>query len=281
MNPSVTVEDGTPQVLDTEEVVEEYTLWGPPEPKKIPPVGMGDVVLGFVYSQFVFGPIPVIFSMILIFASPVIVTNVELSDSLQKAGQSGPVLFASLIMTWLGYLLATFWAATRKGDRDWRKLLKWKINWKRDILIAIVFTISVRLLEVGAGLVLQHFGVDTKGLSNSNFLSTLSGVWLILIALGAAIGAPIVEEIFFRGLFLSVAVRNWGKVFGVFIVSLVFGMMHAQQSAAASIYTITSTAIIGAILAILVLKTNRLGTSIASHLLFNASGVILALFVVS
>lgn len=280
MNPTIASEEN-PEIMDTEEAVEEYTLWGPPEPKKVPPVGMGDVILGFVYSQFVFGPLPVIISMILIFASPVVVTRVEMADSLQKAGQSGPVLFASLIMTWLGYLLATFWAATKKGDKDWRKLLKWRFNWKRDILIAIVFTISVRLLEVGAGLVLQQFGVETKDLSNSNFLNSLNGVWLVLVALGAAIGAPIVEEIFFRGLFLSVAVRNWGKVFGVFIVSLVFGMMHAQQAAAASAYTITSTAIIGAVLAILVLKTNRLGTGIASHLLFNMSGVVLALFVVS
>jgi membrane protease YdiL (CAAX protease family) len=237
---------------------------------------MGDVILGFVYSQAL-GLIPAIIAIVLVLyrTSSSITTADDANALIQTTLKAGPVILTTLIASWAGMLIAVWWAGTHKGDKDWRKLLKWHFQWKRDIPIAIAFTIIFRLFEQGVGYVLQAAGVDPEGLGNSSLVTDQSGIWLVLVIIGASIGAPFVEEIFFRGMFLSVAVRNWGRVIGVILVSAVFGIMHAQTTLASSIYTIAITGLIGVALALLVLKTNRLGTSISAHVLFNSSAVIL------
>jgi membrane protease YdiL (CAAX protease family) len=253
-------------------------MWGPPEVKKTKPVGMGDVVSGLILAQ-VFGAIPFIAAIIFIVTRLSDVLNpAQTSDIIQQVLAAGPILVASMLASWMGFMLPTWWAALNKGDKNWRELLKWRFNWKRDLLIAVVFVLVLRSIEIVIGLILQNiFGLNVEELSNAGIITQQSGIWLVLIALGAAFGAPVVEEIFFRGLFLSVAVRNWGAPIGIIVSSVVFGILHAQASVEASIYTITSTTIVGLVLAILVLKTNRLGTAITAHLLFNTSGVILIL----
>lgn len=237
---------------------------------------MGDVILGFVYSQAL-GFIPAILAIVLVLyqTSSSISTADDANALIQTTLKAGPVIIATLLASWAGMLIAVWWAGTHKGDKDWRKLLKWHFQWKRDIPIAIAFTVAFRLFEQGVGYILKAIGVDPEQLGNSSLITDQQGIWLILVIIGASIGAPFVEEIFFRGMFLSVAVRNWGRVIGVIVVSVIFGIMHAQTTFASSIYTITITGLIGLGLALLVLKTNRLGTSIAAHVLFNSSAILL------
>lgn len=244
------------------------------------PVGMGDVLLGFLYSQ-VLGALPGV-ALVLILLPTYLrenpnTTSEQLTTDLLSNQAGGFVIITSLLLAWSGYLFATFWAGIRKGDGDWRKLLKWRFRASRDIPIAIAFTLIFRALESGVLFGLDAAGVNTEDLGNTGFLDGQTGIMLAIILVLAAVGAPIVEEIFFRGLFLSVTVRNYGKVAAVIITSVVFGLMHAQASLAATLFVVPSTALIGAALAILVLKTQRLGTAIASHILFNTSGVALAL----
>lgn len=249
-------------------------LWGPAQVKPTRPVGMGDVILGFVYSQ-VFASIPAILGlMTVVAANPGLLTSGENVDTAGLLG--GPAIVATLLASWAGFLLASFWAGTRKGDKDWRALLRWRFSWW-DIPIGLGFAAGAILAQVALGWILTSLGVDTSELSNTGMVTDQTGIWLVLMAVGAAVGAPIVEEIFFRGLFLSVAVRNYGKAAGVIFVSVVFGLMHMQGTVEASLAVCSQTALIGAMLALLVLRTNRLGSSIASHMGVNTAGVILAL----
>lgn len=252
-------------------------IWGPPEKRPPKPVGMGDVVLGFVYSQ-VFAAVPILalFFYTLGNLSPD-ATYQESNTALNALLQSGPVIVTTMLLSWLGWMTAVWWAATRKGDRNWRELLKWRFVAKRDIPIGIGVALAFRLYELGISQALQALGVDTDSLSNTSVITSQTGVWLVLLALGAALGAPVVEEIFFRGLFLSVAVRNYGKWAAIAITSIVFGFMHVQPTAAGTAVIVTQTALIGVVLALLVLRTQRLWTAICAHLAINISGVILAL----
>jgi membrane protease YdiL (CAAX protease family) len=252
-------------------------IWGPPEKRGPRPVGMGDVILGFVYSQL-FAAVPI---LALFFA---IAGNLDPNASAQESStalnavlQSGPVIVLTMLLSWLGWMTAVWWAATRKGDRDWKALLKWRFVPQRDIPIGIAVALTFRIYEVGVSQLLKALGVNPEALSNTSTITSQTGVWLVLLALGAALGAPLVEEIFFRGLFLSVAVRNYGKVAAIAITSIVFGFMHVQPTAAGTAIIVTQTALIGVVLAVLVLKTQRLWTAICAHLAINISGVVLAL----
>jgi membrane protease YdiL (CAAX protease family) len=239
---------------------------------------MGDVLLGFLYSQ-ILGLIPAILAIIVVIATTTdTLINGTASDAenlINTAVAAGPIILASLLLSWAGFLFSVYWAGTRKGDKNWRELIKWRFAWKKDIPIAIVFVLIYRGLEYLLGLTLEHYGVDTSKLSNGGLVSDQTGIWLILVAIAASLGAPVVEEIFFRGMFLTVARRNYGTVAGILITSIIFGLLHAQASLAATLYTVTITGLIGLGLAILVVKTNRLGTSITAHILFNSSAVLL------
>jgi len=50
-----------------------------------------------------------------------------------------------------------------------------------------------------------------------------------LIALMAVSLGPLVEELFFRGMFYPVLAKRWGAEWGVFITALLFGLMHLPQ----------------------------------------------------
>lgn len=259
-------------------------VWGSPAlpttAKRRRPVGMGDVVLGLIYSQ-VFAAIAVVAIMIASLARLQNLSATTINDDIEGILGSGPATVAALLATWSGFLLATWWASTHKGDRDWRGVLSWGFNWRRDIPIAVIFVVAFRALEWVVTIILTNAGINVDELSNAGLVTDFTGVWLAVMVVAAVLGAPIVEELFFRGLFLTTARRRLGTAGGVLLSSIVFGVLHAQTTAAASTYTITATTLIGLGLAVLVVRTGRLGTAITAHILMNASGVGLALALTS
>jgi membrane protease YdiL (CAAX protease family) len=117
--------------------------------------------------------------------------------------------------------------------------------------------------------------------SNTEFLPTKPSVLTaFVIFFLVAICTPVVEELFFRGLFLRALGRRWNLATGVIISSLVFGLFHAQGGTwgqAAFIVGVTAT--YGAVFALLVIRADgRLGPSILAHMCVNAVGVLGALY---
>ena len=185
-------------------------------------------------------------------------------------------LLGGLSLTWLGLTLPVFWAG-RKFVGGWRKMIGWKFVWKTDLKIALGFAVGARLLEAIVNEILKFIHIDASKLTNGSLLTSSGSKWIPILTIGAAVGAPIAEELFFRGLVLTVTKRRFGKIVGVLVSATLFGLSHVQATLSASIYMFSSTAILGIMLALIVLKTNRLGTSILSHGAFNASAGILAL----
>lgn len=257
--------------------------WGntvmPPPQKPRRPVGMGDVVLGLVYSQLL-AALAVVAVIAISITQLRGLTMQDVEGEIDAAISSPPAVVLALLATWAGFLLATWWASTHKGDGDWRSVLSWGFSWRTDVLIAVAFVAVFRGVEWMVSLALAATGVDTSELSNTGLVTDFTGGWLVVMAIAAIVGAPLVEELFFRGLFLTTARRRLGTAGGVLLSSVVFGVLHAQTTPAASAYTITATTLIGVGLAVLVVRTGRLGTAITSHVLMNASGVALAMIAV-
>lgn len=251
---------------------EEVTIWGPAEPKKHKSLGFGDVVLSLILF-FILPALPLV-----LFAANAKPnqTSGTATEAVTKAVTTGPALAVALLVSWIGLLAPSLWAAFRKDDRNWRRVIRWGFNPRVDLTIAVFFTLGFRIVETIFSQILEWLGADTKELGNTGFITEQTGIWLVLIGLLAAFGAPVAEELFFRGVFLTAALKRFGPATSVVITSVVFGLLHAQGGALATAVTVSQTGIIGAILAVLVLKTNRIGTSIATHVLFNASGVVLA-----
>lgn len=83
--------------------------------------------------------------------------------------------------------------------------------------------------------------------------------WLLL-AVAAVIVAPVLEEMFFRGLLLHRWARRWGTMTGVVASSALFAVGHSE---------IPGHFLFGVAMAALYLRTRRLWVPIAAHALNN------------
>ncbi len=83
-----------------------------------------------------------------------------------------------------------------------------------------------------------------------------------------AVGAPLVEEMFFRGLVLRSLSARFRPVVAVVVTALLFALAHFEALQFAGL------AVFGVVLALLARRTGRLGPSIAAHAAFNAAAVI-------
>lgn len=186
-------------------------------------------------------------------------------------------LSASLILTWVALFIPVF-VVGRNYFSGWKNLVSLKFLWKKDILIAVAFAISMRLVEAVVNFTLKSaFHIDPAKLANGGLLTAAGSKWLWVLGLAGSIGAPFFEELFFRGLTLRIISTKWGKNAGMIFSSALFGLAHIQSTVAGSIYMFCSTFVLGFFLSKIFLKTGRIGTNILCHGFFNASAVLLSL----
>ena len=229
--------------------------------------GLGDVLIGL--ALWLVGGI--------VGAIVLVATGSESDSSLTEL--SVGALTISVICGWLGFLgwpiVASYW----KGQRSLR----------------LDFGLDLRPIDLGwgvlgglAALVISGVGGVTWSIlsneaapTNTDFLPTKPSLLTALaIFVLVAVCTPVVEELFFRGLFLRSVGRRWNLTVGVIVTSLVFGMFHAQgNSVAQAAFIVGVTASYGAVFALLVIRANgRLGPSIVAHMCVNAVGVLGALY---
>jgi hypothetical protein len=98
--------------------------------------------------------------------------------------------------------------------------------------------------------------------------------WTVFVVV-ACVGAPLIEELFFRGLVQTRLVGRYGPVIGISIASVLFGAAHliAWNGAMTFAY---AWAIVGGGLVLGTLRylTGRLGPSIVAHAFFNIQAVL-------
>ncbi len=91
---------------------------------------------------------------------------------------------------------------------------------------------------------------------------------VVLLVIVVAIMAPVAEEVFYRGLVLRSLERRFGSTAAVWGSSLLFGAAHLQP------LQFLGQAAFGLVAALLVQRTDRLGTAIFAHVGFNATAVV-------
>jgi membrane protease YdiL (CAAX protease family) len=80
--------------------------------------------------------------------------------------------------------------------------------------------------------------------------------------------APVVEELFYRGLLLRSMERRWGTAVAVVGSSVVFALVHFQP------YDLLPLALAGLLFGTLRARSGRLGPGIWAHVAFNLTAII-------
>jgi CAAX protease family protein len=165
---------------------------------------------------------------------------------------------------WVGLLGAPMLASKRKGSGDLRRDFGLEFR-KTDPLIGIPIGVVCQLVLVPLiYLPLQQF-VSKKDLEEPvrRVTESAQGAGFFALAVVVVVGAPIVEELFFRGLLLRSLQRRFGTPWAVAGSSVVFGLAHFE------FLQFPALVAFGVVLALLVVNNKRLGPAIFAHAGFN------------
>lgn len=90
--------------------------------------------------------------------------------------------------------------------------------------------------------------------------------------------APLLEELFFRGLLYPVLAREWGVPWGVFLTALPFALLHLQQYGYAWV-AFSAVLIVGIVCGIVRASTKSVGASFLVHVGYNGTEMLIMLLV--
>jgi len=169
------------------------------------------------------------------------------------------------IPLWLGYLGAPLLASIRRGHGIVRDF-GWRFE-RRDVPMGLgigVLTqfVAVPLLYVPIFLVFGERDVSEAARELTDRATDPVGV--ILLVLVVVVGAPIIEELFFRGLFHQAIVKRGGHPWlAVAVTALVFGGIHFQ------LLQLPALVMFGVVAGWLTVRYGRLGPAVWAHVGFN------------
>lgn len=219
--------------------------------------GMGDAFGG------------VLLSLTLSFVVSVIAFSALGEDAIEDLPLWGTALLQ--VPLWVALLGVPLFATHLKGRRSLRADFALDVRWAdlpKGLGLGLV-------LQLGIGLVLQILypllGIDLDRVGET--ADELTGraespIGIVLLVLIAAVGAPLFEELFYRGLFLRAVQRRLGNVAAAVVPALVFGVVHFQP------YDFIALVLFGVAMGVVTLWTRRLGIAIWAHVAFNGTALV-------
>ncbi len=226
--------------------------------------GIGDAIAGWLMAQF---------GGLVMFSLVAGVSGKEFDDwslGLVALAQTG---------LWAGLLGAPYLAGRLKGNgmvRDFglreapRDVLPDVLNggfwglFSQWVLIPLLYVPVLLLTDL-----------DSDDLSEAarELTDRASGPFsVVMLVLIVGIGAPIFEELFYRGLVLRAVERRFGTVWAVIGSGVFFGVSHINQP-----LQMPALAVFGIVLGVLTVRNGRLGPAIAAHMAFNMATVVVLL----
>lgn len=168
-------------------------------------------------------------------------------------------------------LLVALWTACRMQAVDFRTMFGLSFRW-------------IDLIGIPAGVLTQMILVpviyvplraiwpstfDSSALEETakDLVDSAGGWKTVLLVLVVVVGAPLVEELVYRGLLQRSASARFGPVVGLSAASIFFGLIHFRP------VELPGLALAGVVFGFMLLRTGRLGASIITHATFNATGI--------
>jgi membrane protease YdiL (CAAX protease family) len=223
---------------------------------------MGDAavgwILGFLFSQV---------------ASLIILASLGYLDDGGSTLDDIPLTVLALLQIplWAGYLGVPIWAAETKGNgvvRDFGFRMRWfDLPLGLGVGVVTQFVVGGIWKPIADALGIEGVGDAAQDLSDK----ATDPVGVVLFLLIVVVGAPIIEELFFRGLVLRSIENRWGSVAAVLLSGAFFGLIHFQLADTPPLMAV------GIVLGVLTVKTGRLGPAIWAHVFFNGTAALVLL----
>jgi uncharacterized protein len=179
------------------------------------------------------------------------------------------LLLVLQVPLWIGYGGVTLWASSRKGHGP-EVDLGWRFT-RLDVPFGLATGIGLQLvalpiLYIPIRLLFPDLDVSEAARDLTDRATGPAAVVALVLIVG--VGAPIVEELFFRGLLLRSLDHRFGSLTAILGSSVVFGAVHQQLP------QFPALVLVGVVTAVITLRSGRLGPAIWTHVGFNMTTVV-------
>jgi len=187
-----------------------------------------------------------------------------------------PVLGLSLVGSWSVYLVAVWMVSSRVGTGNLRS--DFGLRFRVSDVAGLPFGAAIQLVLVPAVYVPLRaawpatFDDDRLQQNATDLVDRAGGISVVILAVLVVCGAPVIEEIVYRGLLQRSVTSGAGALVGLLVTAAIFTIVHFRpvEYPGLAVFAL----IVGAVAA----RTCRLGPPIAIHVGFNATGLALALW---
>jgi membrane protease YdiL (CAAX protease family) len=220
--------------------------------------GLGDAALGWVLAQ-IGGAIA---------AAIVLAIN---DDTTDVEDLSLAWVAVAQLGLWIGMLGVPVVASKLKGYGPVRDYGLRSEGWDAPLGFAAGLLTQLLLIPLLYGPIFWLTDLDSSDLEDparglTDRATDSFGITMLILIVG--IGAPIVEEIFYRGLLQRSLERRFGVWPGILGSALLFGASHFQ------LLQLPALVLFGIVLGLLAQRTGRLAAPIAAHIVFNMTTVL-------
>jgi membrane protease YdiL (CAAX protease family) len=150
---------------------------------------------------------------------------------------------------------------------------------RHDVLVGVPLGIASQLILVNAvnwplaRLFPDSFSFDEVSRRATELTDQAQGLWIVVLVLVVVIGAPIAEEILYRGVLQNGATALLGVMPGLVTTAGIFALVHFSPVEIPGLFAFAL------VLGLLRKNSGRLGLPIAAHMAFNVAGLLLVALV--
>ena len=180
------------------------------------------------------------------------------------------MIASGLAGLWSGYLTTMLLVSRLKGSGRLASDLRLRLGGLKGLFAGILtgaasglFLVPLLYLVLLSAGVIDQETLDRLSDPAERLLETAPGPAFLLLALLVGVGAPLVEECFFRGFVQPAAVRRFGAVAGVVGTAAVFAAAHFQMLQFPALF------LFGLLLGLLAHRSGRIGPCVVAHIVFN------------
>jgi membrane protease YdiL (CAAX protease family) len=182
------------------------------------------------------------------------------------------VLALSALALWLPFVVMLRWVARRSGTdfRAYFGLRFAKIDWVGIPLGVFCQVVLMNVINWPLNKWWpETFNPERIETRARGLVDAAQGAWFIVLFVVVVIGAPLVEELVYRGFIQGGLQTRIGSTWALIFTSVWFTVVHLEPVEFPGLFAIA------VVLGLCYRRTQRLGLSIVTHLAFNATGLLL------
>ena len=181
------------------------------------------------------------------------------------------VQLAGLPGLWIGLAGVPFLASRQLGTGSLRDDYGLDVEWPGDLVVGVAVGAATQVMVV---VIIGIFRLISPGLkvdeTSVEVAQRTTGAGFVLLVILVAVCAPVVEELFFRGLLQRSLQRLLSTVPAVAITGVLFGLVHYGGHGLGAVALVLCLSAFGWAVGALVVRFGRLGPAIVAHVTFNA-----------